>query len=416
MLSMLKRIVKSYDYSLITAIFIISLFGLVMVYSASMVWGPSTYGYESDFFFQKQKLNLLLALVVFVFFAIVPYKLYQVKYVLYAIFFGSIAILLLLGLMGHTAGNAQSWFKLGARSIQPSEFVKLGVIIYLSAVYAKKQKYIDNFNAGVLPPILYLVIVCGLIAIQPDLGTAAIIALIAATVILSSGMGMKSILKLIGIALIAATLFLPVILINKDDIFSENRMGRLHSFVDPFEYEESSGYQVVNGYIAIGTGGLTGTGLGNSVQKYGYLPEPHTDFIMAIIVEELGLLGVIIVFGCLGFIVLKGFWISSKCQNAFGSLLAIGIASMIGIQTFVNLGGLTGLIPITGVPLPFVSYGGSSILLLAISMGILVNVSMFTNYERKYKNKKTEQKPMEEKQTSLYSQSNYVSRFKSQQL
>lgn len=413
---MLKRIVKSYDYSLIVAIVLISLFGLVMVYSASMVWGPSAYGYESDFFFQKQKLNLLLALVVFLFFAIVPYKIYQFKHVLYVIFFGSIAILLLLGIMGHTAGNAQSWFKLGARSIQPSEFVKLGVIIYLSAVYAKKQRYIDNFNAGVLPPILYLVIVCGLIAIQPDIGTATIIAMIAATVILSSGMGMKSILKLIGVALIAAMLFLPVILINKDDIFTDNRMGRLTSFMNPFEYEDSTGYQVVNGYIAIGTGGLTGTGLGNSIQKYGYLPEPHTDFIMAIVVEELGLLGVAIVFGCLGFIVLKGLWISSKCQNAFGSLLAIGISSMIGIQTFINLGGLTGLIPITGVPLPFVSYGGSSILLLAISMGILVNVSMFTKYERKYKKKQTENNPLDEQQTSVYPQSNYVSRFKSQQL
>lgn len=413
---MLKRIVKSYDYSLITAIILISLFGLVMVYSASMVWGPSAYGYESDYFFQKQKLNLIVALVVFVFFAILPYKIYQFNYVLYAIFFGSIAILLLLGIMGHTAGNAQSWFKLGARNIQPSEFVKLGVIIYLSAAYAKKQRYIDNFNAGVLPPILYLVIVCGLIAIQPDIGTATIIAMLGATVIFSSGMGMKSILKLIGVALIAAMLFLPVILINKDDIFTENRLGRLTSFMNPFEYEDSTGYQVVNGYIAIGTGGLTGTGLGNSIQKYGYLPEPHTDFIMAIVVEELGLLGVAIVFGCLGFIVLKGLWISSKCQNAFGSLLAIGISSMIGIQAFINLGGLTGLIPITGVPLPFVSYGGSSILLLAISMGILVNVSMFTKYERKYKNKQTENKPMEEQQTPVYPQSSYVSRFKSQQL
>lgn len=411
---MLKRIVKSYDYSLITAIILISLFGLVMIYSASMVWGPSAYGYESDYFFQKQKLNLILALVVFVFFAILPYKIYQTNYVLYAIFFGSIAILFLLGIIGHTAGNAQSWFKLGARSIQPSEFVKLGVIIYLSAVYAKKQRYIDNFNAGVLPPILYLVIVCGLIAIQPDIGTATIIAMMAATVIFSSGMGMKSILKLIGVALIAAMLFLPVILINKDDIFTKNRLGRLTSFMNPFEYEDSTGYQVVNGYIAIGTGGLTGTGLGNSIQKYGYLPEPHTDFIMAIVVEELGLLGVVIVFGCLGFIVLKGLWISSKCQNAFGSLLAIGISSMIGIQAFVNLGGLTGLIPITGVPLPFVSYGGSSILLLAISMGILVNVSMFTKYERKYKNKQTDNKPMEEQQTPVYPQSSYVSRFKSQ--
>ena len=413
---MLKKIVKSYDYSLIAAIFIISIFGLIMVYSASMVWGPAEYGYESDFFYQKQKINLLLALAAFLFFAIVPYKIYETKQVLYLIFFGSIFILLLLFVLGHTAGNAQSWFNLGARSIQPSEFIKLGVIIYLSAVYAKKQNYIDKFNVGVLPPIFFLVIICFLVAMQPDFGTAAIIAMISATIILSSGMGFKSIMKLFGIAMSAVILLLPVLYFKKDDIFSENRMGRLLSFLNPFQYEDSSGYQVVNGFLAMGTGGLTGTGLGNSVQKYGYLPEPHTDFIMAIIVEELGLLGVLIVFGCLGFIVLKGFLISAKCTNAFGSLLAIGISGMIGIQSFINLGGLTGLIPITGVPLPFVSYGGSSILLLAISMGILVNVSMFNKYDRKYRNKQTAQKPEEEQQTSYNPQNKYVSRFKSQQM
>ncbi|MBD3106862.1 FtsW/RodA/SpoVE family cell cycle protein [Bacillus sp. AGMB 02131] len=413
---MVKSIAKSYDYSLIAAIFIISIFGLIMVYSASMVWGPSVYGYESDFFFQKQKLNLLVALAVFLFFAIFPYKAYESKNVLYLIFFGSLGVLSALLILGHTAGNAQSWFKLGARSIQPSEFIKVGVIIYLSAVYAKKQDYLDKFNVGVLPPILFLVFVCGLVALQPDFGTAAIIALIAATVIMSSGIGKKNIMKLFAIAMAVVLIVSPFIYLLKDDIFTENRMGRISSFMDPFEYEQSTGYQVVNGYIAMGTGGLTGTGLGNSVQKYGYLPEPHTDFIMAIIVEELGLIGVIIVFGCLGFIVLKGFWISTKCTNAFGSLLAIGISSMIGIQTFINLGGLTGIIPITGVPLPFVSYGGSSSVLLAIAMGILVNISMFNKYDKKYKSKQTLQYPKEEQQTNYYQQNKYVSRFNSQQM
>lgn len=412
---MLKKIVKSYDYSLIVAIILISLFGLVMIYSASMVWGPSEYGYESDYFFQKQKINLLLALMVFIFFAILPYKVYEMKIPLYLIFFGSIIVLLLLWFLGHTAGNAQSWYKIGTRSLQPSEFVKVGVIIYLSAIYAKKQKYIDNFNAGVLPPILYLIVVCGLIVLQPDIGTATIIVMIAGTIIISSGMSIKSIMKLFGIALIGVSLVLPFVFLFQEDIFTENRMGRIHSFVDPFEYEDSSGYQIVNGYIAMGTGGLSGTGLGNSIQKYGYLPEPHTDFIMAIIVEELGFVGVAIVFGCLGFIVLKGLWISSKCHDAFGSLLAIGIASMIGVQAFVNLGGLTGIIPLTGVTLPFVSYGGSSIVVLAISMGILVNVSMFTKYENKYKKKHTEEKPTEVPD-AFYQQNNYVSRFKSQRL
>jgi len=400
---MLKKIAKSYDMGLIITIIVFSLFGLVMIYSASMVVGPAEYDVSSDFFYQKQKINLILAAFVFFFVALVPYKLYEHKYVVKTIFFGAIVILFILDLFGHEANNAQSWFKIGGMNLQPSEFIKLGMIIYLSAVYAKKQSYIDDFNSGVLPPILYLIFVCGLIFIQPDFGTAFIIFMIGATIIVSSGMSLKSLLKLFSRLLAIGVVLLLIALLFKDTIFTEKRMGRIDSFLEPFAYEDDQGYQLVNSYIAIGSGGLMGVGLGNSTQKYGYLPEPHTDFIMAIIVEELGILGVIIVFFCLSFIVLKSYRIAMKCKDPFGSLLAIGIASMIGIQTFINLGGLTGLIPITGVPLPFVSYGGSSILLLAISMGILVNVSMFTNYESKYKHPKEEH----ETQSVQYSSKRY---------
>lgn len=382
---MLKKIIRSYDISLIVTTIALSVFGLIMIYSASMIVGPAKFEVASNYFYIKQLKHLILAGIMFTFFAIVPYKLYQHKYVLMGIVFSSIFVLLILDVFGHTANNAQSWLMIAGKSIQPSEFIKLGVIIYLSAIYAKKQKYIDNFNAGVLPPLFFLVIVCALIFFQPDFGTALIISLIAATIILSSGMSLKSLMKLGGILLIAVLLVVPFIFFMKDQIFTENRMGRLYSFMEPFKYEENEGYQLVNSYIAIGSGGVSGSGLGNSIQKYGYLPEPHTDFIMAVISEELGAKGVLFVLGCLSFIILRGFRIAVKCRDPFGSLLAIGISSMIGIQSFINLGGVTGLIPITGVTLPFVSYGGSSILILAISMGVLVNVSMFTNYENKYK-------------------------------
>ncbi|WP_050616712.1 FtsW/RodA/SpoVE family cell cycle protein [Bacillus testis] len=382
---MFKKIARSYDYSLIGSIILLSLFGLVMIYSASSVIGPERYGVESDYFFQKQRIHLILGFILFAFFAFLPYKLYQTKKVLQTIFFGSVAVLALLFVIGHTSNNAQSWLKIGGMVIQPSEFIKLGMIIYLSAVYAKKQSYINNFNLAVMPPIIFLGAVCSLIVMQPDFGTALIIFLIATTVILSCGMGMKNIMKLVGILLALGLLISPLVLIKKDSIFTDNRMGRINSFLNPFEYEKGEGYQLVNSYIAIGSGGVTGKGLGDSIQKYGYLPEPHTDFIMAIISEELGIFGVGFVLLSLGFIVMKGYRIAGKCHDPFGSLLAIGITSMIGIQSFINLGGLTGLIPITGVPLPFVSYGGSSIFLLAISMGVLVNVSMFTKYENNYK-------------------------------
>ncbi|HAQ07466.1 MAG TPA: cell division protein FtsW [Bacillus bacterium] len=382
---MFKKILKSYDYSLIIVVTLLCLFGLVMVYSASMV---TRYEVPSDFFYQKQKYNLLASLAVFLIAAIFPYKAMKSTKILLPMVALTLSGLIVLFAVGKVAGNALSWIELGARSIQPSELAKLSVIIYLSAVYAKKQSYINEFNKGVLPPLLFLVMVFFLIALQPDFGTAGIIMLIAAAIILSSGMNLKNIMKLIMIVVI---LLVPVSLILKDEIFSEKRMDRLTSYSNPFLDEQKSGYQLSNAYYAIGAGGLSGLGLGESNQKLGYLPEAHTDFIIAVIAEELGIFGVGFVLLSLAFIVLKGIYIGLKCKDPFGSLLAIGIASMIGIQSFINLGGATGVIPLTGVPLPFVSYGGSSLLQLAIAIGILVNVSMFVNYEEKYKKDKAVQ-------------------------
>ncbi|MDZ5470649.1 FtsW/RodA/SpoVE family cell cycle protein [Bacillus sp. 31A1R] len=383
---MFKKIIKSYDYSLILVVLLLSVFGLVMIYSASMVTAIQRYGYESSFFYDKQKLHLIVAAFVFLFFALMPYKIMLSNKILIPMVFGSLGALLLIKVFGHVAGNAQSWFKLGTSSIQPAEFVKISMIIYLSAVYAKKQTYINEFNKGVIPPLVYLILACFLIAWQPDYGTAALIVMIASTIIIASGMNIKNMLKLAGLGTI---LSIPLLIFLKDKIFSDVRMGRFISFMDPFAegVANKEGYQIINSYIALGAGGVKGLGLGQSIQKLGYLPEPHTDFIMAVIAEELGLFGVLFVLFSLGYIVLKGIYIGLKGKDPFGSLLAIGISSMIGIQSFTNLGGLSGVIPLTGVPLPFVSYGGSSLLQLSIAMGILVNVSMFVNYERKYKNK-----------------------------
>lgn len=388
---MFKKILKSYDYSLIIVVVLLCLFGLVMVYSASMVTAIQRYDYPSDFFFQKQKFNLLIAAVLFILAALFPYKAMKSTRLLLPMVTFILVGLSALFLFGKVTNNALSWFELGARSLQPSEFAKLSVIIYLSAVYAKKQAYINQFNKGVVPPLVYLILVCMLVAIQPDFGTAAIIFAIAATIIISSGMNLKNITKLIffGLAFLA-----PFVIFLQNEIFSKTRIGRFTAYSNPFMDEQNTGYHLANSYYAIGSGGIKGLGLGESVQKLGYLPEPHTDFIIAIISEELGIFGVGFVLLSLAFIVLKGIHISLKCKDPFGSLLAIGISSMIGIQSFVNLGGASGVIPLTGVPLPFVSYGGSSMIQLAIATGILVNISMFVHYEEKYKKDKvSQQKP-----------------------
>ncbi len=359
-----------------------AIFGLVMIYSASMAWAVQRYGVSSDYFYQKQKLFLFGAALLFLLFAAFPYKAMKSNKVLGPMVLLSLFGLVALFIFGHVAGNAQSWFKLGPISIQPSEFVKLCVIIYLAAVYAKKQDYINEFNNGVVPPLAYLVLVCGLIAIQPDFGTAGIIALIAGTMILSSGMNFKNFAKLVIIGIIV---LLPFSFALKGQIFSEKRVDRFSVLKDPFAVEQTSGYHLANSYIAIGSGGVNGLGLGRGIEKLGYLPESHTDFIMAVIAEELGVWGVGFVIILLGYIVLRGIYVALQCKDPFGSLLAIGISSMIGIQSFVNLAGVSGVIPLTGVPLPFVSYGGSSLIQLAIATGILVNVSMFVNFEKKYK-------------------------------
>lgn len=381
---MFKKILKSYDYSLIITIILLSLFGLIMVYSASMASAVQRYGVASDYFYQKQKLFLIGAAFLFVLTAVMPYKLMQSSKVLAPMVFVSLLGLVFLFVFGHVAGNAQSWFKIGPLSIQPSEFVKLCVIIYMAAVYAKKQPYINQFNRGVVPPLAYLVLVCALIAIQPDFGTAGIIALIGFTMVLSSGMNFKNFSKLI---IIGMMLIIPFAFALKGEIFSTKRVDRIEVLKDPFKVEQTSGYHLANSYIAIGTGGVNGVGLGRGIEKLGYLPESHTDFIMAVIAEELGIWGVGFVIIALGYIVLRGIYIALQCKDPFGSLLAIGISGMIGIQSFTNLAGVSGVIPLTGVPLPFVSYGGSSLIQLAIATGILVNVSMFVNYEKKYTHK-----------------------------
>ncbi|MFC4320318.1 putative lipid II flippase FtsW [Litchfieldia salsa] len=386
---MLKRIIKSYDYPLIIAVCLLCLFGLVMVYSSSMVLAATKFS-NPTFFFDRQKFSLILGFLGFLATMAFPYKAYSYTKLLIAMALFSIGMLVIVYTFGHTANNAQSWLMLGTRGIQPSEFSKLSVIIYLAAVYAKKQSYIDQFDKAVMPPILFTLIICGFVAIQPDIGTAFIIGMIAVTIILCSGMGGKTLTKLALLAMIGIGISSPIIMMQYDKVFTEERMSRFHGFIDPFETEEDAGYQLVNSYIALGSGGFTGLGLGQSVQKFGYLPEAHTDFIMAVIAEELGVVGVLFVLLLLLFIILRGFMIARKCEDPFGSLLAIGISSMLAIQAFINLGGLTGIIPITGVTLPFISYGGSSLILLLLSMGILVNVSMFVNYHDNYSQKTKE--------------------------
>lgn len=228
---------------------------------------------------------------------------------------------------------------------------------------------------------------------QPDYGGILLILGSVASIVLCSGISKKSMLKiaLLGVAGVVVMLLVLLVTGHIATVFSPVRLARFTGFLHPFENQQGDGYQLVNSYLAIRTGGLQGQGLGQGVQKAGYLPESHTDFIMAVIAEELGFWGVLIVLGLLLFIIVKDLIIAKKCKEPFGALLAIGVSVMVGIQVFVNLGAVTGILTITGVTLPFMSYGGSSLTLFMLVMGVLTNISMLNKFQEKYKNESVKQ-------------------------
>lgn len=363
--------IKNFDYTLMITPLLLTGFGMVMVYSASMVVAVVD-GMASNHYLIRQLIFFAISSIAFVSCCFLPYQIYQ--RMMKIIILSCIVLLISVLIFGSAANNARSWFSIGPLSMQPAEFAKLGLIIYLAAIYSKKQSYLNEFKKGVLPPLILTIILLGLIVLQPDIGTAAIIFLMACSVIFASGIKWKhlTILVLIGISLV---------ILAAPNMVTEERLSRFTGAYQPFESPDLNGYQLIQSYVAIGVGGLTGEGLGQSVQKLGFLDEAHTDFIMAVIAEELGFLGVVIVIGLLATIVIRGLYIAKKCKDSFGSLLAIGISSMVGIQTFINLGAISGVLPITGVPLPFVSYGGSSMLIMLISMGILNNIAKQVNQQ-----------------------------------
>ncbi|MEM4992553.1 putative lipid II flippase FtsW [Priestia sp. SB1] len=389
---MLKNILKSQDYKLIISLVVLCLIGLVMVYSSSMITAITRYHVPTDYFYKKQMGALILGF--FLFFAtafFVPYKIFKEKAVIISILMVSFLLLGLVLVLGHTAGGAKSWITIGPLRIQPLEIAKLAVIVYLASAFTKKQEYINQLTRAFIPPIIIVMLICFLLAAQPDYGGVLLMLGTVAALVFCSGISVKTGFKIFFITLIGTSLMTFVIWVTGkvDKILSPTRLGRFTGFVDPFADPDGKGYQLVNSYLAIGSGGLGGEGLGQGVQKFGYLPESHTDFIMAVISEELGFAGVIVVLGLLFFIVLQGLLIAKRCSDPFGSLLAIGISTMIGIQSFVNLGAVSGILPITGVTLPFVSYGGSSITLLLFSTGVLANISMVDKFKKKYKQSTT---------------------------
>ncbi len=376
----MKKIFANINYLLLLLMIIYSIFGLLMIFSASSVSAVLRYGVPTNFFVIRQLIIVLAAYVggFIILFIPTKSKLYKWSWILiYAgiVWLGSIFV------YGKVAGGALSWFEIGNRSLQPSEFVKIMLLFFLAIYYSnlQKKKKVDFLN--MIFPMIIALVVCALVVLQPDLGGAIIIASIAGLIFFSLPFGKreKRIVLGIGASGVATVLFL--VFVCGVELIKPYQLERFDYFkpCSTEKYASGNGYQVCNGFIAIHNGGLSGVGLGNSTQKYLYLPEAHTDFIFPIICEELGLVvGILVVIGyfVMLFIMLK---IAKETDNLRNSILAYGIFCYFLIHVLVNLLGVLGIIPLTGVPLPFLSYGGSYNLCVIVSLFVLQRI----HYENK---------------------------------
>lgn len=379
---MLKNRYKKVDLWILIPFLSLVLFSILAVYSASTFTSLKDYGHPNHYLI-RQIAYVVVSIAGAAFFYIFPFRAMKntkmIQLGTFVIFALLIIVLFLPPILG-----ARRWIQLPFFSIQPAEFAKVFIIWYLAYIFSRNQKSLetDFFGTAFRPGILVGAIVMFILD-QPDTGTALIAILIILLMLSSSGGSVKyGLAFFFGIAIIAGVA-IYIIYNFGDTLFGDDyRYERFLGWFDPFGNYQSDGHQLVNSYYALNRGGLLGVGIGNSVQKTGYLPFPYTDFIIAIIGEETGLLGVSFVLGNLGILIGRSFYIGSKAIDSFNGLICIGVGSMLLVQSLVNLAGVTGLLPITGVTFPFLSYGGSSILALSISVALVANASINERVKR----------------------------------
>ncbi|TVY08721.1 putative lipid II flippase FtsW [Paenibacillus cremeus] len=368
------------DFLLLFLTFSLVCFGLAFVFSASMAFKPSSPWYLAI----RQSLAIALGTVAMFFCMNVDYRKFQKWVAPFLIFV--VGLLFLVPLIGAESKGAKSWINIGSFSLQPTEFAKLAVIIYLAAIISKKGEKFREFKRGLLPPLFVVGFVCALIMLQPDFGSTMILAMVAALVIIVGGANLKHIFLLAAGGGSVGALGIAIWLLKTGG--DNYRVGRFSAFLDPWADPTGSGMQLIQSLYAFGHGGLTGAGFGQSIQKLHYLPEAHNDFIFSIIGEELGFIGTSLFLLLYLAFLWRGLIVALRCQDTFGTLTGVGIVGMIGVQALINIGGVTNSIPLTGVTLPLISYGGSSILVTLISLGVLLSISREQNKPEKEKDTK----------------------------
>jgi cell division protein FtsW len=357
-----------YDLKLMFPVLILVTIGIIMVYSASSVLALKRFG--TDFYFlKKQALFAMAGFVGLVCGRRFPYG--KLKPLAYPFLITAIILLVAIFIpgIGYSAGGSARWLRLAGFTVQPSEFARIAMIVYLAYSLDKKNGELKNFYVGFMPHIFVLGILTALIAMQPDFGSVVILGAITWVMLFVAGVRMMHLVP-------SLLLLVPIAYIYM--ISADYRARRLMSFWNPWQYSANEGYQIIHSLMAFGTGGIWGTGIGQSYQKLHYLPEPHTDFIFSVIGEELGLLGVAIILSLYVIILWRGISIAKNAEDFFGTFLATGITSAIAIQVCTNMGVALGLLPTKGLTLPFLSYGGTSLLVNMVSIGILMNIGTRT--------------------------------------
>ena len=359
------------DLPLLIVVLMLVALGLVMVLSASSPTALAESG-KSYTYFRTQCIAACLGLFSMIVLSKINYNIYKHFYKLIYILSIAILFLVLLPVIGSGANGARRWINIGI-GIQPSEITKIGLIIWVAGYYSDPKNKIQGFWKSCLKPLVAVGIpILILRIVQNHLSAGIIIGLVTVIMIIMSGCQLKYLVWLAGGVLGACAIAFPFV---KDKLMSSFRSDRIMAWLDPWANTSGTSYQTVQGLYAIGSGGLFGVGLGESTQKYLYIPEAHNDFIFAILAEELGFVGCAIVLALFTVLIVRGVSIAINAKDSFGSLIAIGITALIAVQVILNIAVVTNTIPNTGISLPFLSYGGSSLVILLSAMGILMNIS-----------------------------------------
>lgn len=365
----MARKLKS-DRILFLATILLVAVSVVMVYSASAAIANERFGRASTFLI-KQGMWAVLGLALLAVVMRIDYRTYREPIFIWSAL-GVVTLCLILVLFSPPVNNARRWFSIGGLGVQPSELAKLAAIFFIAALLERRMHRINELGYSLLPIGLVVTLLVGLILLEPDFGTSMSLALVAAVMVFAAGLDYRYIVGAF-LCLLPAIAYIAM--------GASYRRRRLFTFLHPYDDPLGDGFQIIQSLVAVGTGGVWGKGLMNGVQKLFFLPEPHTDFIYAVISEELGLVGATLVLACFCVIAWRGLRVAVRAPDSFGSFLALGLTTMVAVQAFVNISVVLSLLPTKGIPLPFVSSGGSSLLINLVGMGVLLNVSQHASSE-----------------------------------